>query len=265
MSLPGNTQQQPNESDIAKLLIGIAAQYPAELAEDQRQDLERVAFNIGLVVSRKGRKIAICDLGGGIGLFSLGCADLGMEVILVDDFCDPVNFTKLGQEVLDRLHKPRRVSIVHADLVAGEFSFRPNSLDVITSFDAMEHLHHSPKAVFHKLLNALRPGGLFLLSGPNCVNLRKRVEAALGMTEWSAMEDWYDSPVFRGHVREPNLGDLSYIARDLGLRNVSVLGRNFSGYSSSGRLITWSTAVLDYPLRFFPSLCSNIYLLGYRE
>jgi len=96
----------------------------------------------------------------------------------------------------------------------------------------MEHWHHSPKAFFHRVTRSLRPGGLFLLCGPNSVNLRKRFSVPFGRSNWSSMEDWYEQQVFRGHVREPNVNDLRHIARDLGLVVISVFGRNWLGRDS---------------------------------
>ena len=81
---------------VAKLK-SLAKQYPSDLVKAQLQDVPRVAFHISLVTSRKGPHCALCDLGGGIGLFSLGCAAVGMKVILVDDFHDAVN-EKIPQE-----------------------------------------------------------------------------------------------------------------------------------------------------------------------
>jgi hypothetical protein len=78
------------------------------------------------------------------------------------------------------------------------------------------------------------------------------------------MTDWYEEERFRGHVREPDVDDLSYIARDMKLARWHVVGRNWEGYSSRSRLSRLATLLADYPLRFCPSLCSAIYLLGYK-
>ena len=125
----------------------------------------------------------------------------------------------------------------------------------------MEHWHQSPKRLFHQMLNSLAPGGLFILGVPNASNLRKRVEAVLGQTEWSSMGEWYERPQFRSHVREPNVRDLRYIARDLGLENVQIIGRNYQGLISSGA-VRMVTRAIDLPLRLFPTLCADIYLVA---
>jgi hypothetical protein len=76
------------------------------------------------------------------------------------------------------------------------------------------------------------------------------------------MEEWYEEEVFRGHVREPDVSDLYYIARDMGLQSIQVVGRNWLGYGSRRAWIRLATSVVDVPLRAFPSLCANLYLTG---
>jgi hypothetical protein len=63
-------------------------------------------------------------------------------------------------------------------------------------------------------------------------------------------------------VREPDVDDLRYIARDLGLRDAQVLGRNWMGYRGGTRGRRLAAQLLDRPLRRRPQLCSDIYLIG---
>src|SRR5690606_24685391 len=118
------------------------------------------------------------------------------------------------------------------------------------------------KELFHQVIDKLRPGGAFILGAPNCVNLRKRITTPLGWGKWSALADWYEQPVFRGHVREPDVADLRYIAADMGLRDVEIFGRNWIGHLSPNPLVRAATFVLDRPLRLAPSLCADLYMIG---
>jgi hypothetical protein len=111
-------------------------------------------------------------------------------------------------------------------------------------------------------MTAFKPNGLFIISGPNCVNLRKRITVPFGVGKWPQMRDWYEVDRFRSHVREPDVDDLRYIAADLSLRNVTILGRNWSGYRSRFHAARIATPLIDRILRFWPSFCSDIYLLG---
>ncbi len=247
---------------LQEILTSLARQYPAPLIKSQVRDVPRMAFHIDLVAKHsKGGSPAVADIGGGIGLFSLGCAAVGMKATLIDDFRDSVNLS-IGQQALE-LHRRQGVTIGSCDVVRDDLLLPSQSLDVITCFDSMEHWHSSPKALFRRLLAALKPGGLFVLSVPNCVNLRKRITVPLGIGKWSRMGDWYEAEMFRGHVCEPDVDDLKYIARDLQLINPNILGRNWLGYSNGRQAVRLITPFVDQALRFRPSLCSNIYLLGY--
>jgi SAM-dependent methyltransferase len=221
-----------------------------------------MVFHIGLVKQLVGLETpVIADIGGGIGLFSPGCAAVGMKVTLVDDFSDSVNQSEPGARALS-LHRELGVLVESQDVMKG-LLLPSNHFDAITTFDSMEHWHHSPKKMFHELVDSLRTGGWFLLGVPNCVNLRKRITVPLGIGKWSPMSVWYEAEVFRGHVREPDVDDLRYIATDMGLKEIRVFGRNWLGYARPG--MRGIMPAIDVMLRQWPSLCSDIYVAGRKE
>jgi SAM-dependent methyltransferase len=244
------------KGEIAEKLVAVHAAYPPRLRE--HESMERPSFHIRLVLDRLGRvPSSMVDLGGGYGPVSVGFAALGARAVLVDDFGDPIN-EQLGEGPL-AVHRSYGVEVVSTNVL--ELDLRDlGPFDAVTSFDSMEHWHDSPKRLFHSAVEALNPGGVFVLGVPNAANLRKRLTVPLGRASWSPMGEWYERDRFRGHVREPNVRDLRYIAKDIGLRDVEILGRNWLGYYSHPRL----TRIFDRPLRPFPSLCSDIYLIGRR-
>jgi SAM-dependent methyltransferase len=249
--------------DIRAALESLVIDYPASLIEVQRADIPRMVFNIGLISERLGAGSRVADIGGGIGLFSPACAALGYSSVLVDDFRDSNNID-IAEDVFQRVHRKAGVEIISRDVVADGVSFVAESFDVITTFHSMEHWHHSPKKLFHQLVAALKPGGIFVLCGPNCVNIRKRMTLPFGLGSWSPMSEWYEEDVFRGHVREPSVKDLVYIAQDMGLVDNTVIGRNWLGLKSRYQWVTALAPIVDRPLQAFPSLCSDIYLLGHK-
>ena len=67
---------------IKQLLEGVRADFPPPARREIRlQDIPRFAYNIAMIYG-KGKRIL--DIGGGTGLFSLGCAALSMESFLLD-------------------------------------------------------------------------------------------------------------------------------------------------------------------------------------
>jgi 2-polyprenyl-3-methyl-5-hydroxy-6-metoxy-1,4-benzoquinol methylase len=259
-----------HEKELIHILGKLVEEYPKNMTAIQRQDIPRIAFNISLSValgcaSRKALSdLEICDIGGGIGLFSLGCAALGLRrTVLVDDFNDAVNH-QLGDSILD-IHRRYGIEVVSRDVIATGIYDIKGRFDIITSFESMEHWHHSPKRLFHQIVEKLKPGGGVVIGVPNCVNMRKRMTVPLGIGKWSCLEEWYERETFRGHVREPDVSDLRYIARDIGLANVQIIGRNWLGYKSPNPAIRFLTKIMDYPLRLRPSLCADIYMTGIRN
>lgn len=247
---------------IHESLGRLGSAYPAALANAVRSDFTRQAFHLEMALAKAGSSGRIADIGGGIGGFSLCCAYLGMEAHLVDDFGDPLDAGLQGQ-ALD-LHRAAGVSVHHRDVVERGLPFAADSLDLITTFDSIEHWHHSPRRLLQQCVGSLRPGGWLVIGAPNCVNLRKRITVPFGRGSWSAMHDWYERPRFRGHVREPDVRDLQYIASDLGLVDVRIVGRNWQGYLSPRTWVRRSTSAVDRALRWRPSLCSDIYVIGQR-
>lgn len=237
----------------------LARKYPAPLVDAQLRDVRRIGFHLALLSARvpSGR---VADIGGGVGLFSVGARSLGYDSTLVDDFRDAVNLTH-GEDALV-VHRELGVDVVSRDVVADGVDFAPASLDAVTSFDSLEHWHHSPRKLLHQLMLALKPGGWLILGAPNCVNMRKRLTVPLGRGKWSSMAEWYDEPVFRGHVREPDVRDLRYIARDLKLSETKIMGRNWQGRVSPSGVVRGLTAIFDLPLRLNPAWCADLYLLG---
>ena len=240
----------------------LAAQYPGEEAGKQRRDVPRIVFNLSLALDGLPQGSRIADIGGGLGLFSVGAAALGMRVTLVDDFQDPGNIP-IADAILN-IHRRLGVEIDRRDVIHNGLTFEPASFDVITSFDSIEHWHASPKGVLHQMVASLKPEGRFVIGVPNCVNLRKRLTVPLGRGKWTSMAEWYEQPTFRSHVREPDVGDLLYIASDLKLMNTRILGRNWVGCLSPSRSIRIATILSDRLLRHFPTLCADIYLVGYK-
>ena len=245
--------------DILLVARALANRYPADLQPVQLADLPRIVFHVQLVLDRHGTRAAVCDLGGGIGLFTPVCARAGLRAVLVDDFLDGVNAHHDASAL--PIHRECGVGIVATDALAPALDFPVESFDAVTAFETIEHWHGSPRVLLRKAVSWLKAGGHLIISMPNCVDLKRRIMVPLGRGAWSSFEDWYAEPAFRGHVREPDTDDLRRIASDLGLTDVQILGRNWSLYGAPAPL-AWMTLALDKLLRVRPSFCSTLYLIG---
>lgn len=243
-------------------LVKVLDRYPAVIAAGQREQIARWAFEMSLFLPGVPAGGRVCDLGGGWGTLALGCAAAGFRSVVVDDYRDPGFADDVTVAAMRGLYEEHGVEVVSRDLVRDGLDFPDGSFDAITCIDSVEHWHGSPRRVLQDAVRALKPGGRLVLGAPNCVNLRKRITVPFGRGKWSAFDDWYGHELFRGHVREPDVDDLHHIARDLGLRNARVFGRNWAGYLSTRPFVRSGTVVFDRLLRLRPSLCSDLYLVG---
>jgi SAM-dependent methyltransferase len=247
---------------LRSLLCELALRYPPELHDYVFADLERTAFHIDFVRQRMGLDITLCDVGASHSLFPAACAALGVRVVAIDMYD---YMTVPRREVFTNVFDSYCVQRIKKDCVTEPIEFPESTFDVITSFDSIEHWHGSPKPALHALKRALRPGGLFFIGVPNCVNLRKRLTIPFGYGRWCSIGDWYEAPKFRSHVHEPDVDELLYIARDLELYDVAIYGRNWLGHSSRSALFRVGTFLIDHLIRMRPTLCSNIYLAGRKK
>jgi SAM-dependent methyltransferase len=242
-------------SAVRKAAADLAA-VPGLVGGDPSAYVPRITFELQLLVDRKGADFKLWDLGGGNGMLALAAAQLGIQATNIDDLAGLI---PTGADVhVEELLTKSGVRMIRHDL--SEPLDIDDGVDVVVTMHTIEHMHGSPKLQYHMAVDALAPGGLFVIAAPNAVNLRKRVSGVLGTASWSPMDSWYETPVFRSHVREPRVADLVYIARDLGL-DASIIGKNFVGQTHVG----WrhvAAKVLGPVLEYRPTLCSDLYLVA---
>lgn len=239
----------------------VQAMYPRAAASGSARPDVRMKFNVGLVLDLTGAKDAgsrlrVCDLGGGTSSFTPILAAMGHDAVLVDDFRDIAHYAE-GKADLEAVHQPLGVEIVSRDIVSEGLAFADESFDAMACFESMEHWHASPRRLLRDVRRCLKPGGWFVMSVPNAVDLKKRVDTLLGTAQWSSIREWYESDVFRGHVREPTIPDLKHIARDMGLSGVRIFGRT---WILRTRGPAWRALARLIDLR--AGLSSSIYLVG---
>lgn len=246
---------------ILDILLEVEKAYPQPLQNYLRDNRSRFLYEIEKILKHVGgNRDKVLDIGAGLSPLPIVLAIHGLEVTIIDDFRDPVH-REIGSDVLS-IHKQYGVEVIQEDVFHLDLAFKENELNAVVILDSMEHWHQSPKSLFHRIYRALKPRGLFLLSVPNCVNARKRITIPLGYGKWSSMTDWYENDVFRGHVREPDVDDLQYIARDLKFTHYTIVGKNWMGYRSLNCMIRAITPLVDRLLQVRPTLCSDIYLIA---
>lgn len=255
----------PELGELQRLAQSISEQLPVAASTITTMEpgnpvyAHRVAFDVSLALGdRQAEELTVLDLGGGIGLFSLVLARLGARSIIADDFGDaPAAYVEALRTTFDSFG----VEVIEQDLLTEPLPLPDKSVDVVTNFHFLEHLHGSPRGLFHDAKRVLVDGGAFIVAGPNCVNLRKRLTVPLGRGKWSTFDSWYGETRFRGHVREPDVADLLAVTDDLGFAHREVHGRNFLGMARDD-LVGKAARLVDPVLQRRPALCSDIYVVA---
>ncbi len=241
----------------------IESLYPSEFDWLLNDNRTRMLWQIQTVVDNVKKGGNLVDIGGGIVPFMRVCQEMGYQTTIIDDFSDQMYQTPASETVLSDFRNAG-MNILDGDAFSMDLDVIDGPIDMITSHDSMEHWHCSPKKMFHTLWEKTSKGGFMFIGVPNCVNLRKRLTVPFGIGKWSGMDVWYEEPVFRGHVREPDTGDLAYIAKDLDASNYKIVGQNWMGYRNSRPAIRAITPFVDKILQIRPSLCSDIYLFAWK-
>jgi len=165
-----------------------------------------------LLAPKRGR---LLDLGCGALCATAIFAALGFECTGWDDYQDP--WYRDGSR-LDRLMAfaaQERIAIHTGDAIGdAPRPFAPESFDVVTVLDVIEHLHESPRGLLNVAGQLLRPGGALVVTMPNAVNLRKRLHVLAGRSNYPRVDGFFWSTgTWRGHVREYTLQETVQILR----------------------------------------------------
>jgi len=111
--------------------------------------------------------------------------------------------------------------------------FPPESFDVITCFDVLEHLYE-PRQVLDKVMEWLKPGGIFYVLVPNVDSAEARVFGSY----WGGLE-------LPRHLFHYSPASLRYLAKSVGLQEIS--------------LVTRRNAVVGVNIRyFFDDVCRGL-------
>jgi len=245
----------------------VLSQLPSYWKELLTPHLPRVCQELSWIFVEGGTAI---DIGGGTGFHTAILTQLGMKAICVDNFKTRGKGTASDYFYdhdleMEQIAQRMGVQFIHTDILNWKPPFEENSIDVVMSFDNIEHLHHSPRNTYKQLVRCLKPNGFFLLGGPNAANLFKRIRVLLGKNIFSKLEEWYMHEQFIAHVREPIVSDLIYIAEDIDLKIIKVFGRNWIGLKKFRGRKRVLVQLLGKSLELFPGLCSDIYILATKE
>jgi SAM-dependent methyltransferase len=189
-----------------------------------------------------------------------------MQVTVIDLLNEYYPFSTVNSTVSEEVAYLAKMGVrfLEADLTFVDLRsfFDVCTVDVVTTYHTLEHLHHSPKMLLESAIDVLKIGRILVIEVPNAANIIKRARLAIGRTNYLPFSQFYESKKWVGHIREYTIGDLSELACPLALRQWRIEGRNW--YSPLYRVIRNRSAarIIDSVLRARPGLCGSLYLIG---
>lgn len=114
-------------------------------------------------------------------------------------------------------HEPiKDKKIVVLNIETDQLPFQESSFDLIVFTEVMEHLLYNPSVYLAKFLRLLRPNGYLLITTPNAVHLKHRLQMLFGKTSQFPLFQLTDSLptngfIYHRHNREYTLSELENI------------------------------------------------------
>ena len=142
---------------------------------------------------------AILDLGCSSGAFLASLGSKSWELYGIE----------MSAEVAKRAEAGSGAKVFVGDIL--EAPFPPESFDVITCFDVLEHLYE-PRRVMAKITEWLKPGGIFYVFVPNIDSAEARVFGSY----WCGLE-------LPRHLFHYSPASLGYLAKSVGLEEVALV------------------------------------------
>jgi 2-polyprenyl-3-methyl-5-hydroxy-6-metoxy-1,4-benzoquinol methylase len=100
-------------------------------------------------------------------------------------------------------------------------------VDVVTSFDVIEHFNFSPIVYLLNMQKSLKPGGSLLIGTPNQAHIYNRYKLLFGNNIWEDFEYWYNCKIFYGHVRELTTKELIQIPKKMQFINTRIFSSSY--------------------------------------
>ena len=183
---------------------------PEEMSEHYSQDYHKAIVKGGETAAAErwaGQRDLISKYKQGGNILDIGCSSGGFLSTLPKD-----KWKLHGIEIAPETAEMARRA-TGAEVFTGEATqapFEPNTFDVITSFDVLEHVY-DPRAFLSKVQEWLKPGGIYFVMLPNIDSWESHMFGSY----------WYGLELPR-HLFHFSPQSLRYVMNSLGFREVSL-------------------------------------------
>lgn len=119
----------------------------------------------------------------------------------IDDFKDYWHALPGNLEKIRRFVEEFDIELATGD--GDRLATRKGEFDVLLLLEVLEHLQVSSRNLMNELMSVVSERGLEIISVPNAVNIRKRIDVMFGRSNLPKFGSFYWYPgQFRGHIRK---------------------------------------------------------------
>jgi len=211
---------------------------PDEMHEHYTEDYHRLISAAGETSPHRWlahRKALILYKQSG-ALLDMGCSSGSFLAFLKGDSWELYGI-EMSADCAKRAEARTGAQVFVGDIL--EAPFPPESFDVITCFDVLEHVYE-PRRVMAKVREWLKPGGIFYFQVPNINSAEARVFG----TYWHGLE-------LPRHLSHFSLASVRNLAKAEGLSEVSLVTRRNPAVGTSLRYV-WQDVFRAVGIRMTP-------------
>lgn len=203
---------------------------------------------------QSGSKVKVLEIGAFLGVVSICLAKLGYAVAIVDipEF--------ISNQRLQSVFKENHIEYYPCNLRSYSLQFKDSSFDCVIMCEVLEHLNFNPLPIIQEINRVMQLGGLFYLSLPNIVSLKKRIRLLFGKSIHNPINDYFrqlsqsENMIIGLHWREYAAYEIEEMLRGLGFQVKQRIYFSEVDYKSFSSL---KTGILKLIYTFMPILKDN--------
>lgn len=192
---------------------------------------------------------------------------------ILDVGCFPMNlFKALGERgfqmagICSEHEKVKNKNVVPLNIETDDLPFDKNFFDLVLFSEIMEHMVYAPTIYLEKFWRVLKPGGYLLVTTPNAVHIKHRLELVLGKTQNFPLFQFEDS-IYHRHNREFTLSEVKDLISKANFRVLKA--GQFNAYSPFRKKlhkdqlhVKIGKAIVYLPTLVFPTLKDSLFVLA---
>ena len=209
-----------NKKNVTEFFINdVLKSFPDKSRSGLLHNFDKNLFEIETIIklvntnNKSTNNLIIADFGCGLGInliilskiFNLKC--IGID--RYDEF-EPIRDREVGSksDVISRLES-YDIKVYNQNPVT--YKLTETNIDIVTSFDVIEHFNFSPFDYINNMISSLKVDGYILIGTPNQVHIYNRIKVFFGKNIWEDFNYWVNSNIFYGHVRELTTKELKKV------------------------------------------------------